>query len=202
MALDPEARQKLRALVVRHKAEREQLIEGLQGAVDENEELKGKLGELEKVSAERDELKGKFKAGEFRKAFDAAAKKAGVKDDMLDDAWELSKVDTKADKPDEKAIGQGLKEFLEKRPHFKGESAGDDDGGQGDGQGGDKQGQAAADRLSKGAGHERGGAAKGPAGKFVVNRSDLSNMGWMQQNQAAYAAAVKADNVHYVGKEA
>src|SRR5690349_15152512 len=94
MGLDAEARGKLKRLVDRHKAERQELVDALQGAVDENDELKVKAAEADTLKTKLDELGGKVRAGSFRAAFDRAAKAAGVREDALDDAWDLAKVDT------------------------------------------------------------------------------------------------------------
>ena len=46
-----------------------------------------------------------------------------------------------------------------------------------------------------------GSIAAKAAGKMIVRRADLRSMAWMRENQGAYAKAVKADNVHYIGPE-
>jgi hypothetical protein len=112
-------------------------------------------------------------SAENRRSFERHARKAGVKDELLDDAWALGRVDPATDMDDE-AMASHVSKFLETRPHF-----------------GKAGGKTPADKETAKAQE----AAK--AGKFVVNRADLSNMQWMQKNQAAYAKAVTDGTVHY-----
>jgi hypothetical protein len=67
--------------------------------------------ELEKLRAER-------RADRHRAAFDRAAKAKKVRVDALDDLWELSKLDTSADEPDDAAITAAIGEKTKARPYL------------------------------------------------------------------------------------
>ena len=71
-----------------------------------------------KAAEELTKLKGELRAVKHRTAFDRAARAAKVPDAHLDDLWELSKLDTSADAPDDAAITKVLDEQKTKRPIY------------------------------------------------------------------------------------
>ena len=79
---------------------------------------KATSGSIQFRGKELTKLKGELRAVKHRTAFDRAARAAKVPDAHLDDLWELSKLDTSADAPDDAAITKVLDEQKTKRPIY------------------------------------------------------------------------------------
>jgi hypothetical protein len=141
------------------------LKQQLADALRERDELKARPS-AEDVTTQLQKLQGERRADKHRSAFEKAARDAKVRPEALDDLWELSKLDTSADEPDPKAIGDSIAEKLKARPYLVGE------------------GESAPDPkapLNPGPGSERGGRAQ--SGGMTVRYSQLADGEYMRANQ-------------------
>lgn len=97
-------------LIARLGAKSSRTAKRLKEALSRNATLEKDIADLKAKQDGTDsakrirELEGMVRSNAHRAVFDRAARKAGAPDDVLDDLWALSSVDTSAEKPDEAAI--------------------------------------------------------------------------------------------------
>lgn len=139
-------------------------------------ELETQLDGLKKSdsSGRVQELEGQLRTLKHRRAFDRAAKAAGVKDEDLDDLFALSGYRAEGDEPDAKAIGRLLddaKAHPSRQRYF-----GQDEGGEAEGQGEGREGPPPARKEPPAdAGRGRRGDGKGTV---YVTAEQLADPKW------------------------
>ncbi len=91
-----------------------------------------RLERLEEIENDLTELQGSMRAGTYREEFEKVYEKLGGDPADVDDAWELLKLDTKAETPDPKAIKAATRDFLKKKPKFLKPADDEEEEGEGD----------------------------------------------------------------------
>lgn len=134
--------------------------------------------------AEIDRLRGELRVRDHRDVFSRLARAAKVREDAIQDAWELAKIKADSDTPDEAQITQTIEQLLASRAYLKAEAQGAGD---------PAKAGAGAPKPSPGPGPGLGRGSVDPsAGGLVVRMDQISNTEYMRRNQAAIAAASKA----------
>jgi len=97
-------------LIARLGAKSSRTAKRLKEALGRNDKLEKEIADLKAKQDGTDgakrirELEGQLRTRDHRAVFDRLARKAGASDDVLDDLWALSAVDTSGEKPDEAAL--------------------------------------------------------------------------------------------------
>lgn len=118
--------ERYRAQLRQLKAENEELAAHLQGLIDENNTLRESAPDVDSLTKERDDLKAQLAAHGHRRAFDEAAREAGIDPRRLDGMWKLAEYKAEGE-ADPRKIAEAVKATLKAHPYLKGEAAADDD---------------------------------------------------------------------------
>lgn len=105
---------RLKARAQKERKEKNEALQALEETLAENEELK-KRPEPGTTDKRTKELEQKLRTVTYRAAFEAAAKKAGVKPEFVGDLFDLAKLPMDKDEPDGPAVEKHLGEMLKTR---------------------------------------------------------------------------------------